>query len=217
MSYIVNVFINDPRLRKILDKIEMNPNLKQRYSSKWHKIVNFLYSNTNLKIRKVAQAGSLGKKTANKRSDLDVIFCTSQDQPKDRMMDVLYSKVYENFNKTAKINKGTEAIHIDYKEPLTKIDLVYLRQNEFDKEYKEIKNRKQIFPQQRDAIKIIKYAFGKFLNGEIKGYEVEKACIILNCTALNTCVISIVKYFKVRLREKGITVDKFLRKILNTL
>lgn len=195
----------------------MNPNLKQRYSSKWHKIVNFLYSNTNLKIRKVAQAGSLGKNTANRRSDLDVIFCTSQDQPKDRMMNVLYSKVYENFNRTAKINKGTKAIHIDYKKPLTKFDLVYLRQNEFDKEYEEIKNRKQIFPQQRDAIIIIKYAFDKLLNGIIKGYEVEKACIMLNCTALNTCTISIVKYFKGRLREKGFTADKFLRKILNTL
>lgn len=61
---MVNVWMNDPRLRKILDKIEMNPNLKQRYSSKWHKIVNFLYSGTNFKIRKVAQAGSIGKKNS---------------------------------------------------------------------------------------------------------------------------------------------------------
>lgn len=213
---MVNVWINDPRLRKILDKIEMNPNLKQRYSSKWHKIVNFLYSNTNLTIRKVAQAGSLGKKTANKRSDLDVIFCTSQDQPKDRMMSVLYSKAYENFNNTANISKGTDAIHIDYKEPLTKIDLVYLKQNEFDKEYREIKNQEQIFPKQREAIKIVKYAFDKYLNGDIKGYEVEKACIELNCTALNLCTISIVRYFSGRLGEKGFTVDNFIRKILNT-
>lgn len=216
MSYIVNVFANDPRLRKILDKIEMNPNLKQRYSSKWHKIVNFLYSNTDLKIRKVAQAGSLGKKTANKRSDLDVIFCTSQDHPKDSIMSMLYSKAYENLNKTANVSKGTDAIHIDYKEPLTKIDLVYLKQNEFDKEYKEIKNREQIFPQQREAIKIVKYAFERYLNGAIKGYEVEKACIELNCTALNLCTTSIVRYFSGRLREKGFTIDNFLRKILNT-
>lgn len=213
---MVNVWINDPRLRKILDKIEMNPNLKQRYSSKWHKIVNFLYSNTNLTIRKVAQAGSLGKKTANKRSDLDVIFCTSQDHPKDRMMNTLYSKAYENFNNTANISKGTDAIHIDYKEPLTKIDLVYLKQNEFDKEYREIKNQEQIFPKQREAIKIVKYAFDKYLNGDIKGYEVEKACIELNCTALNLCTISIVRYFSGRLGEKGFTVDNFIRKILNT-
>jgi len=216
VSYIVNVFANDPRLRKILDKIEMNPNLKQRYSSKWHKIVNFLYSNTDLKIRKVAQAGSLGKKTANKRSDLDVIFCTSQDHPKDSIMSMLYSKAYENLNKTANVSKGTDAIHIDYKEPLTKIDLVYLKQNEFDKEYKEIKNREQIFPQQREAIKIVKYAFERYLNGAIKGYEVEKACIELNCTALNLCTTSIVRYFSGRLREKGFTIDNFLRKILNT-
>lgn len=195
----------------------MDLNLTQRYSSKWHKIVNFLYSNNNLKIQKVAQAGSLGKKTANRRSDLDVIFCTSLDQPKDRMMNVLYSKAYENFNKTANITKGTEAIHIDYKEPLTKIDLVYLKQNEFDKEYKEIKNRKEIFPQQRDAIKILKYAFDKLLNGVIKGYEIEKACIMLNCTGLNTCTTSLVNYFKGRLREKGFTVDKFLKKFLNSL
>lgn len=214
---MVNVWINDPRLRKILDKIEMNPNLKQLYSSKWHKIVNFLYSNTNLKIKKVAQAGSLGKQTGTKRSDLDVIFCTSQDQPKDTIMIEIFSKAYDNFNKAAKVEKGIDAIHIDYKNPLTKIDLVYLRQNEFDKEYKEIKDRKQIFPQQRDAIKIVKYAIDKFLNGSINGYEVEKACIKLNCTALNTCVTSIVNYFKGRLSEKGFTVDNFLRRILNNL
>lgn len=88
----------------------MNPNLKQRYSSKWHKIVNFLYSNSNPKIKKVAQAGSLGKRTANKRSDLDVIFCTSQDQPKDKIMNELYSKTYENFNKMVKVEKGIDAI-----------------------------------------------------------------------------------------------------------
>ena len=195
----------------------MNPNLKQRFSSKWHKVVNFLYSNTNLKIRKVAQAGSLGKKTDHKRSDLDVIFCTSQDQPEDKILNELYSKAYENFKKTADINKGTDAIHIEYKNPLTKIDLVYLKHNEFDQQYKEIKNRKQLFPQQRDAIKIVKYAFEEFLDGDIKGYEVEKACIMVNCTALYACIFSIVNYFKGRLSEKGFTVDKFLRKILNTL
>lgn len=157
------------------------------------------------------------KKTANKRSDLDVIFCTAQNQPKDKIMNILYSKAYENFNKAANVKKGTDAIHIDYKKPLTKIDLVYLSQNAFDNEYKKIKNRKQIFPQQRDAIKIVKYAFDKFLNGVIKGYEVEKACIMLNCTALNTCVISIVNYFKGRLGENGFTVDNFLRRILNNL
>ncbi|MFW9873471.1 MAG: nucleotidyltransferase domain-containing protein [Candidatus Thorarchaeota archaeon] len=178
---------------------------------------DFLYSNTNLTIKKVAQVGSLGKGTANKRSDLDVIFCTSQDQPKNKIENELYLKLYENFNKTAKVEKGTGAIHIDYKNPLTKIDLVYLRQNEFDKEYKEIKNRKQIFPQQSDAIKIVKYAFDKVLNGSIKGYEVEKACILLNCATLNTCVRSIVNYFKGRLGENGFTVDNFLRKIINNL
>ena len=192
----------------------MNPNLNQRYSSKWHKIVNFLYSNTNLKIRKVAQAGSLAKKTDHKRSDLDVIFCTSQDHPKDKILNELYLKAHENFKKTADVNKGLEAIHIDYRNPLTKIDLVYLKQNEFDLEYKEIKNRKQLFPQQRDAIKIVKYAFEEFLDTDIKGYEVEKACIMLNCTELNTCVRSIVNYFKGRLSEKGFSVDNFLRQIL---
>ena len=214
MISIVNIFLNDPRLRKIIEKIEMNPNLNQRYSSKWHKIVNFLYSNTNLKIRKVAQAGSLAKKTDHKRSDLDVIFCTSQDHPKDKILNELYLKAHENFKKTADVNKGLEAIHIDYRNPLTKIDLVYLKQNEFDLEYKEIKNRKQLFPQQRDAIKIVKYAFEEFLDGDIKGYEVEKACIMLNCTELHTCVRSIVNYFKGRLSEKGFPVDNFLQQIL---
>jgi len=212
--YIVNIFTNDPRLLKIIEKIELNPNLRQRYSSKWHKVVNFLYSNTNLKIQKVAQAGSLEKKTDHKRSDLDVIFCTSQDQPKDSILNEVYLKAHENLKITADVNKGTDAVHIDYRNPLTKIDLVYLKKNAFDIEFKEIKNRKQIFPQQRNAIKIVKYAFDEFLTKDIKGYEVEKACITLNCTELNRCVRSIVNYFKGRLSENGYTVDNFLQRIL---
>jgi len=55
--------LTNKQLKKILKKIERNKNLNQAYSSKWHKIVNFLYSNTGLSIAKVAKGGSDAKQT----------------------------------------------------------------------------------------------------------------------------------------------------------
>ncbi|MEJ2295453.1 MAG: hypothetical protein P8Y23_11895, partial [Candidatus Lokiarchaeota archaeon] len=141
----------------------------------------------------------------------------SEDLSHKEIVEELYSNADNNFNRIANVSKGKEAVHIDFKSPLTKIDLVYLKKAEFDKEFKEVKDRKQIFSQQKDAIKIVKYAFDKFLNGSIRGYEVEKACIMLTCSVLNKCVFSIVNHFKGRLLEKGFTVDQFLRKVINQL
>lgn len=214
---MVNIFINDPRLKKILKKIEMNKNLNQLYSSKWHKVANFLYNNTGLTIAKVGQLGSIGKGTAHRSSDLDVGFCTSPKMNKNKIRDTVYEKAIDCFGSTVDINKGKNAIHIDFKSPKGYIDLVYLTQSEFNQEYKEVKFYKQRSPQQQDAIKIAKYAFDTFLKGAIRGDEVEKACITLNCSQLNSCLRGIINYFTGRLRDKGYTVDRFLRKILNEL
>ena len=74
----------------------------------------------------MARSGSRREGTHKSRSDLDVIFCTSQDQPEDRILDEIYLKAYENLKKTADMNRGTDAIHIDYRNPLIKIDLMVL-------------------------------------------------------------------------------------------
>lgn len=217
MIQLVSIFINHPKLGIILGKIEMNPNLKQRHSSKWHEMVNFLHSNTNLKIMKVTKTSSLGKKTAHRGSDMDVIFFTSQDQAKRIVINELYEKAPQNFTNSAEIKKGTDAINVDFYNPPTKIDLVYLYQNDFNKENKEFKNLKQIFPHQKDVIKIVKYAFDTFLSRKFNGHKVEKACKMFNCSDVGDCVHSIVNYFRGRLNEKRYRIGHFLNTILNYL
>lgn len=71
--------LTNKQLKEILKKIERNRNLNQAYSSKWHKVTNFLYYNTGLSIDKIAKGGSDAKLTFYNRSDLDVIFCTATD------------------------------------------------------------------------------------------------------------------------------------------
>ena len=214
---MVNIFINDPRLKRILRKIETNSASNDIYSSKWHKVVNFLYHNSGLKMAKIAQAGSYAKGTANYKSDLDVIFCTSPDKRKEDVLNQIFNKASNSFGKIASVQKGKKAVHINYIKPKCNLDVVYLLQKQFDNEYKAIKDFKQISTHQQDAIKIVKYAFDRLLGDIIKGYEVEKACIMLNCNQLNTCVSMIVNYFKGRLCDNEYTVDSFLRKMLNNL
>jgi len=214
---MVNIFINDPRLMQILNKTEMNNNLKQLYSSKWHKVANFLYNNIGLKIAKIGLLGSIGKGTAYKDSDLDIGFCTSPDNDNDKILDLIKEKAEDCFGNIANVSKGKKAIQIGFLNPECYIDVVYLTQKQFVQEYKEVKNYKQNSVNQQDSIKIVKYAFDTFLRGVIRGDEIEKACITLNCTQLNSCIQGIVHYFSGRLEENGYTVDRFLRRILNEL
>ena len=191
------------QLKKILRKIDRDINLKRLYSSKFHKIVNFLYNNTGLKIAKVTEGGSGAKLTYTQNSDIDIIFTTAEDYDKYEMLDYLEEKALKLFGEAANIRTSSNALQIDFLNPQCDIDLVYKTKHEFDQEFHEIKQIKTLKGVQQNAIKIIKYVLDNLVGEAIHGYEVEKACLQFTHSRLSDLVYSIINYFKGKLRDEG--------------
>lgn len=201
----------EDNLRKILKKINQNPQIRELNESKWHRIIHFLHNNTGCSIAKVAKAGSFAKHTETSKSDLDVIFCTSKDYDYTKVFSKLEKTAKSNFSKAAKINKGDSAVHIDFTNPKICIDLVYLHQSQFNKEYEEMKDFGKLPQYKRDAIKLVKYSMYKLHNDLIKGYQIEIKCANSNCGSLVTCVNFLVHHFKGILVKNGFKIDDVLK------
>lgn len=200
----------DKQLKAILNKIERDNNLKRLYSSKFHKIVNFLYNSTGLKIAKITEGGSGAKLTYTCNSDLDIIFATSKDYIAQEMLVFLEEKANQMFGAVANIRKSSNAVQIDFINPQCDVDLVYKTKNAFNQEFKEIKNIKKLKDVQQNAIKIVKYAFDNTIGDVIHGYEVEKACLQFNLSNLKNLVYSIINYFRGRINQEGLSVNNII-------
>ena len=175
---------------------------------------NFLKNNTGFKMAAVKEGGSGGKQTNTRDSDLDIIFYTPKDQNKTEVKKELLEKAKQNFGKVAKIYPGKKAVHADFKNPLCNVDLVYLTKREFQQENKKIQKIKKIRPLHKNAIKLAKFAISRAKINNVKGYEVELACVRLNNNNLADCVYNLINYFSGRIKKKGTSVNnvlKFLR------
>ena len=213
MRYTIQ--LNDKQLKAILNKIERDNNLKRLYSSKFHKIVNFLYQNTGLKIAKITEGGSGAKLTYTCNSDLDIIFATSKEYNAQDMLVFLEEKADQMFGTVANIRKSSNAVQIDFINPQCDVDLVYKTKNAFNQEFKEIKNIKKLKGTQQNAIKIVKYAFDNTIGDVIHGYEVEKACLQFEAKSLNELVFSIIKFFLGKLNERGFSIESIIKFLNN--
>ena len=107
------------------------------YHSKWKSIVNVMKS-SNLKISKIAQAGSRAKKKHRPDSDMDVIFSVAGNPSQKIFYPNLMTVLKSNFS-DEKVFPGSNynVVHVDFKQG-GKYDLVLLTETEFDKEYKSI-------------------------------------------------------------------------------
>lgn len=112
------------------------------YHSKWKSIVNVMKS-SNLKISKIAQAGSRAKKKHRPDSDMDVIFAVAGNPSQKNFYPDLMAVLKSNFP-YEKVFPGSNynVIHLDFKQG-GKFDLVLLVETEFDKEYKSILDYKK--------------------------------------------------------------------------
>ncbi|MFX0138021.1 MAG: hypothetical protein ACFFDN_30545 [Candidatus Hodarchaeota archaeon] len=210
----IKYHLSDKRLKEILKEIDQNPQMRQLYSSKWHKVKNFLYSNTNLKISKIAKGGSIAKHTAYRDSDLDIIFCSSLDYNWNIVMHFIRNKASIAFGQIAKVWIGKKAIHIDFKNPKCHIDVVYLSNREFVENYQEIKRTSKISNIQQNSIKLTKYAFDRVQGVKIHGYEIEKNSFQFNSSSLSEYVYSIVRYFKGKLEQNNLTINDVLKHLI---
>jgi len=107
------------------------------YHSKWKSIVNVMKS-SNLKISKIAQAGSRAKKKHRPDSDMDVIFAVAGNPSKNNFYPNLMTALKNNFP-NEKIYPGSNynVVHLDFRQG-GKFDLVLLTEADFDNEYKNI-------------------------------------------------------------------------------
>ena len=174
-------------------------------------MINFLRSNTGFKTAAVKEGGSGGKQTNTKLSDIDIIFCTSKDQNKTTVKKDLLEKAKKAFNRVAKVHSGKKAVHIDFSKPKCDIDLVYVTNQEFKQESKKIKQIARMRPLHKNSIKLTKYALNQAKITDVKGYEVELACLNLNDNNLADCVFNLINYFSGRIKKKGSSVKTVMK------
>lgn len=163
-----------------------------------------------MKIAKITEGGAGAKLTYTSESDLDIIFATSTDYNVQEMIEFLEEKANQMFGAVANIRKSSNAVQIDFISPQCDVDLVYKTKNAFDQEYREIKGIKKLKGMQQNAIKIVKYAFDNTIGETFHGYEVEKACLHFNHSNLKELVYSIITYFRGRINQGGLTVNKII-------
>ena len=203
--------LNEMRLRQILNKINSDPQMKEQYSSKWHRVVNFLYSNTGLKIAEVGKSGSQAKLTDYNDSDLDVIFRTSKDYDLKGMLKYIAEKAEAIFAQVAEVGIGKKAVHIEFYNPECDIDVVYFTKQKFKAERKKIKVIRQISQVRRDSIKLAKYTLDRAGIRDVEGHEVEKACLHFEYKTLAEYTYHNIKHFTGRIRKYGLEFEDVLR------
>ncbi len=112
------------------------------YNSKWKSIVNVMKS-SNLKISKIAQAGSRAEKKHRPDSDMDVIFAVTGNPSRKIFYPNLMTVLRSNFpNEKVFPGSNYNVVHMDFKQG-GKFDLVLLSETEFDKEYQSILDYKK--------------------------------------------------------------------------
>ena len=203
--------LDNKKLKAILKKINTDPQTKDIYNSKLNRVMNFLRKTTGFKIAAIKEGGSQGKQTNTRKSDLDIIFCTSKNKNKTDIRKDLLERIKKGFKQVAKVNMSTKAIHIDFIKPKCNIDVVYLTNQEFKQEKEKIAEIKKLRPLHKNAIKLAKYALDKAKQKNIAGYEVELACLTFNYNSLSECVYHLINYFSGRIKKNVSTVDKVLR------
>ena len=205
------IVLSTKKLREILKKVNTDSKTRDIYSSKLNWIINFLRKNTGFKTAAVKEGGSRGKQTDTNKSDMDIIFCTSKDQNKNTIKKELLEKAIISFNIIAKVHSGNKSIHVDFIKPRCNIDLVYVTNQQFQQESKKIKKIAKMLPLHKTAIKLAKYALNQAKIDDIKGYEVELACLHLNDNNLPDCVFNLINYFSGRIKKKGSSLEKVLK------
>lgn len=107
------------------------------YQIKWQKVVNVM-KNSNLKISRIAQAGSRAKKQESPYSDMDVIFSVAGNPSREGFYPNLIKVLKANFSEEY-IYPGSNynVVHLNFKTG-GKFDLVLLKENKFDQEHKSI-------------------------------------------------------------------------------
>lgn len=174
MSERDKMILDNAPLARLLEQIDSDTNMKERYQSIWMSIVHFLYNNSGLKISRIAQAGSRAKQTDIKGSDLDVVFSVSPNQSREQIYPGLVEKLRKNFPNT-RVNIGDLTIHVEFTTHLS-VDVVLRDDYQFTYQHQEIVDIRQLDSTNLKAIKLIKFAVDAVgLANKYPSYTIEEA------------------------------------------
>ncbi len=106
-----------------------------RYEHLWKSIVNVM-KNSNLKISRIAKAGSRARRQHRPDSDMDIIFAVVGDPPREKFYPDLMRILQSNFPE-ADVSLGTEGNVVKLVDPRTgaRFDLVLLTEADFDDQH----------------------------------------------------------------------------------
>ncbi len=113
-----------------------NKNSEAHYHRLWKSIVNVM-TKSNLKISRIAQAGSRALRTHRPDSDMDVIFSVTGNPSEESFYPRLISVLKSNF-KADNVYPGSNynVVHLDFQSG-AKFDLVLLSENDFDDQHED--------------------------------------------------------------------------------
>ena len=107
---------------------------EDRYHSKWNSIVNFM-KNSNLKISRIAQAGSRARREHKPNSDMDVIFAIAGNPHKREFYPKLMKLLKDNFPEDEVFpGSNYNVVHLNFKKGGI-FDIVLLTEETFDKQH----------------------------------------------------------------------------------
>ncbi len=204
--------LNGNKLKKILKRINANPQLKEKYQSKWKIIVTFLANNFGIEVDAVLRVGTIGKDTDSETSDFDLVFTPSPYKEQESLYPAIVKKFRENYPNDH-IEQKKNGLQLRYKDG-AKIDLYSVPKEEFDTEYKQLTNTRQMNSNSLNAVKLVRYAvdMAKFTN-QIRGSLVESIAINIHPPELSICVETILN----QLRKKKLATLKTFKHIRGLL
>ncbi len=104
------------------------------YHSKWKKIANVM-KHQDLKVSKIAKAGSRARQQQTPKSDMDVIFSVSGDPSRENFYPKLMKVLKNNFpNDQIYPGEHYNVVHLNFHDG-GKFDIVQLKSNDFDREH----------------------------------------------------------------------------------
>ncbi len=119
-------------------------NNDEYYESKWKSIVNVL-KHSNLKVSRIAQAGSRARRQQRPDSDMDVIFAVADDPSRKAFYPKLMKVLKGNFPYDRIFPGGSyHVVHLTFHNG-GKFELVLLTEQNFDSEYYDILEYKRKF------------------------------------------------------------------------
>ncbi|UYP45573.1 hypothetical protein NEF87_001858 [Candidatus Lokiarchaeum ossiferum] len=204
--------LTNNKLKKILKRINANTNLSKKYKSQWKTLVNFLGNTFGIKIEAVIKVGTISKESNNEMCDYEIIFTPDPYKECQELYPLIITR-FQEMNPDDNISSIENKLKLRYKNG-TKIDLLSVPKDEFETEYSQYLNTRDISQINLNAVKLVKNAVESAgFGSKIRGSHVEAIAVNVASQELSICVETILN----QLRKKKLATLKTFKHIRGLL